>query len=124
MRSKSQVSFNVLKENLALEEDVIQDALKKLHKKKLIKLFDNGNLISFNKENISKETGKIYDIKIEKLYHGKASVLINGKWHARLNNYDYVGPSGILKKGSEFRAICEIYRNDNILCIRIKQVVV
>lgn len=124
LRSKSQVSFNVLKENLALEEEVIQDALKKLHKKKLIKLFDNGNLISFNRESISKETGKIYDIKIEKLYHGKASVLINDKWHARLNNYDYVGPSGILKKGSEFRAICEIYRNDNILCIRIKQVVV
>ncbi len=124
LRSKSQISYHVLKENLALEEDVIKDALRKLQKKKLIKLYDNNNLISFNRENISKENGKIYDIKIEKLFPGKASVLVNGKWYARLNNYDYVGPSGILKKGSEFRAICEIYRNESILCIRIKQVVV
>ncbi len=124
LQSKSQISFNVLKESLALEEDIIKHALKKLQKKKLIKLYDNDSLISFNRENTSQETGKTYDIKVERLLSGKASVLVNDKWHARLNNYDYVGPAGILKKGSEFRAICEIYRNDNVLCIRIKQVIV
>ncbi len=36
-----------------------------------------------------------------------ALVIVNGKWHARLNHYDYEGPRELLRKGSEFRAVGE-----------------
>ena len=35
---------------------------------------------------------------------GKALVLVNDKWHARLNHYDYAGRRD-LKGGSEFKAV-------------------
>jgi hypothetical protein len=49
--------------------------------------------------------------------------MVNGKWHARLNYYDYDGPRELLKRGTEFRAVGELYHDADALCIRIKQIV-
>ena len=49
--------------------------------------------------------------------------MVNGKWHARLNYYDYEGPRELLKKGSEFRAVAELYNNDGVFSLRVKQIV-
>ena len=49
--------------------------------------------------------------------------MIDGKWYARLNHYDYEGPRYLLKKGTEFKAISELYHDGNTFCVRIKQVV-
>ena len=50
-------------------------------------------------------------------------VMIDGKWHARLNHYDYEGPRHLLKKGTEFKAVSELYHDGKTFCVRIKQVV-
>jgi hypothetical protein len=52
-----------------------------------------------------------------------ATVMVDGKWHARLNYYDYDGPRELLKRGTEFKAIGETYYDAEALCIRIKQIV-
>jgi hypothetical protein len=49
--------------------------------------------------------------------------MIDGKWHARLNHYDYEGPRHLLKKGMEFKAISELYSDGKAFCVRIKQIV-
>jgi hypothetical protein len=67
--------------------------------------------------------GKVYDIYIEKIVQGKALAIINDKWHARLNNYDYEGPRDLLRSGSQFKAIADLYRENGVLNIRIKQIV-
>jgi hypothetical protein len=54
---------------------------------------------------------------------GKALVTVDDKWHARLPQYDYEGPAQLLRKGSEFTAIGELYRKDGILSLRINSVV-
>jgi hypothetical protein len=49
--------------------------------------------------------------------------LVDDKWHARLNQYDYDGPRGLLKTGSEFRAIGDLYHDSGVLTLRIRQVI-
>jgi len=74
-------------------------------------------------DNLKKITGKTYFVQIEKILQGQAIVLVDGKWHARLNHYDYEGPGNILKKGSEFQAVGELYHDKGVLNLRIKQIV-
>ena len=60
---------------------------------------------------------------LKKLFSGKAIVIVNGKWHATLNHYDYDGPRNLLKRGSEFKAVSELYYStEGIFCVRIKEV--
>ena len=65
----------------------------------------------------------MHDIYIENILSGITVVMIDGIWHARLNNYDYEGPRYLLKKGSEFKAISELYHDGKAFCVRIKQIV-
>jgi len=37
--------------------------------------------------------------------------MVDGKWHARLNHYDYDGPRHLIRKGAEFRAVSELYHD-------------
>ena len=71
----------------------------------------------------NKSTGTKYNIYVEKILSGKAYVLVNEKWYALLNYYDYEGPRNLLKKGSEFKAIAELYSNGSNFCIRIKEII-
>jgi len=68
-------------------------------------------------------SGSIYDVYVEKIIHGLALVIVNGKWHARLNHYDYAGPRELLRKGSDFRAVGEVYTDDGVFSLRVKQIV-
>ena len=74
-------------------------------------------------DNLERISGETYDIEIEKVVAGKALVLVNGKWHARLHHYDYNGPRDLIKKGQEFRAIGQLYHDNDILNIRVRQIV-
>jgi len=73
-------------------------------------------------DNVAKIRGQIYNIEIEKVVMGKALVLVNGEWHARLHHYDYGGPRELIRKGREFKAIGELYHDDDNLNIRVKQI--
>jgi hypothetical protein len=73
-------------------------------------------------DNIGKFREQIYNIEIEKVVLGKALVLVNGKWHARLHHYDYDGPRGLIRKGREFKAIGELYHDSDSLNMRIENI--
>ena len=74
-------------------------------------------------DNLKKIPGKTYDVYVEKMMEGRAVVLVNGKWRARLNHYDYEGSRDLIKKGKEFRVVGELYQDGGILNLRVKQIV-
>ena len=115
------IDVDIIQENFSFENSVLLEALKKLEKLKRIEWIDDSRVIL--SENLAKISGKTYDIYVEKVIHGRALVMVNGKWHARLNHYDYEGPRELLKKGSEFRAVAELYNNDGVFSLRVKQIV-
>jgi len=65
---------------------------------------------------------KTYEITVEKIYPGKAVVMVNDEWRARLAAEDYNGPRALIKKNSRFKAVADLYRAEGTLCIRIKEV--
>ena len=72
---------------------------------------------------MAKISGSTYDVYVEKIIHGRALVMVNENGIARLNHYDYAGPRELLRKGSEFKAVGEIYTDDGVCSLRVKQIV-
>jgi Fanconi anemia group M protein len=107
--------------NSLTENAVVMESLKKLESLKRIEWIDDNTIVLT--ENLKKISGKTYSIYIEKIIQGAAVVMVDSKWHALLNHYDYEGPREILRKGREFRAIGELYHSNNTLRIRIKQII-
>jgi len=66
--------------------------------------------------------GKVYEVLVEKIYPGSAVVRVNDKWRARLDPYEYNGPRNLIKKNARFNATADMYRMNETLCIRIKEV--
>ena len=89
------INVEVLHENLDFEYPLLLEALKKLEKLRRIEWLDDGTVVIV--DSLKESTGRIYDVYIEKVVQGKALVLVNDKWHARLNHYDYAGPKIFLK---------------------------
>lgn len=118
---KDSFDLSYFRDKFTFDIHIILEALKKLEKQQLIKLKNNRSITLNRLPN--KSTGKEYNIYVEKILSGKAYVLVNEKWYALLNYYDYEGPRSLLKKGSEFKAIAELYNNGNDFCIRIKEII-
>ena len=118
---KNSFDLSYFRDKFTFDIHIILEALKKLEKQQLIKLKNNRSITLNRLPN--KSTGKEYNIYVEKILSGKAYVLVNEKWYALLNYYDYEGPRSLLKKGSEFKAIAELYNNGNDFCIRIKEII-
>jgi len=97
------------------------EALKKLEKLKRIDWVDDSKVIFT--ENLGKISGTTYDVYVEKIIDGRALVIVDGKWYARLNHYDYEGPRELLRKGSEFKAVGELYHEEGVFSLRVKQIV-
>jgi ERCC4-related helicase len=110
-----------LREKYHLENPVLIGAIKKLEKLNKVEWLDDGRLATV--ESLKQYPGKAYNIYVEKILPGKALVLIDEKWHARLNQYDYDGPRALLKTGSEFKAIGDLYKERGILTLRIRQII-
>jgi Fanconi anemia group M protein len=115
------LDVDIIQQNLSVENSVLVEALKKLEKLKRIEWVDDSTVIL--SENLAKISGVTYDVYVEKIIPGRALVIVNGKWHARLNHYDYAGPRELLRKGSEFRAVGEVYTDDGVCSLRVKQIV-
>jgi len=64
-----------------------------------------------------------YEIMVEKIYPGKAVVLINDKWRARITPQDFEGPANIIKKDARFKARGTLYHDGDTLCFRVKEVI-
>jgi Fanconi anemia group M protein len=117
---KHGIDAEELRDNLELENLVFIEAIKKLEKLNKTEWLDDGRLAAV--DSLKEYPGKIYNIYVEKILPGKALVLIDERWHARLNQYDYDGPRDLLKTGSEFRAVGDLYHERGILTIRVKHV--
>jgi Fanconi anemia group M protein len=62
-------------------------------------------------------------VKVERVSQGMAIVVLDGNWEARLEPSNYDGPRELIKKGSSFRAVCELYKSEGVLHVNIRQVV-
>jgi ERCC4-related helicase len=114
------LDVDIIQDNLSFQNSVLLEALRKLEKLKRIEWVDDSKVILT--ENLAKISGTTYDIYVEKIIHGRALVIVDGKWHARLNHYDYEGPRELLRKGSEFKAIGELYHEEGVFSLRVKQI--
>jgi ERCC4-related helicase len=110
-----------LSDTLTVEQPVIIEALKQLEKLRRIVWLDESTVIIT--DNLTQASGKIYDIYVDKVLQGKALVIVNERWHVRLNHYDYEGPRSLLKSGAEFKAVGELYHENGVLSIRVRQIV-
>jgi len=62
-------------------------------------------------------------IEVEKVLQGGAIVIVDDKWHARLEAANYNGPRELIKKGKKFKALCELYHSSGTLNLNVRQVV-
>lgn len=120
-KGRSGEDVDVIRESLGLDNTTLIEALNKLEKLKKIQWLDDATVVLF--ENLKNVPGEVHDIYIERILPGFTLVMIDGKWHARLNHYDYEGPRYLLKKGTEFKAVSELYRDGKTFCVKIKQIV-
>ena len=67
--------------------------------------------------------GKKYSIFIEKVLYGKAIVVVDQKWYASLNYFDYAGPRALLKNGNSFDIIGDMYKKNGILHLMVKKTI-
>lgn len=117
---KDGIDTDDFREKYRIENLVLIEAIKKLEKLNKVQWLDDGKLTTV--ESLKQYPGKAYSVYVEKILPGKALVLIDEKWHARLNQYDYDGPRALLKTGSEFKAIGDLYKERGILTLRIRQI--
>jgi ERCC4-related helicase len=126
------LDYQMLIENTTFAYPVLSEAIKKLERlQKIAKLNEHKKIVAINTDD-SDNTNRIalkckstrkYNVYIDKLMTGKALVTVDDKWHARLTQYDYEGPAQLLRKGSEFTAIGNLYRKDGVLNLRINSIV-
>jgi Fanconi anemia group M protein len=119
MHGNSGLDMQLLRKSLRQDDVFINAALKLLEKFERIKI-TRGKV--FASENIVRIQGEVFNIEVEKVVMGKAIVLVNSKWHAILNHYDYRGPRELIKKGREFRATGKLYRENDSLSICVEQI--
>ena len=118
-RGNSGMDMDLIYKILGQEDELVNAGLQMLKKLGRIKIIGNKIILS---ENVGKVQGQTYDIEIEKVMMGKAIVMINGKWHASLHYYDYRGPRELIKKGKEFKAVGELYHDNDNLNVRVNQI--
>jgi Fanconi anemia group M protein len=115
------IDIKILYNDLGFEYTLLIEAIKKLEKLKRVEWLNEDTVVIA--DSLKKYSGKEYAVTIGKIFRGIATVMVDDKWHARLNYYDYDGPRELLKRGTEFRAVGELYHDAEALCIRIKQIV-
>ncbi|MGH9979723.1 MAG: helicase-related protein, partial [Nitrososphaeraceae archaeon] len=118
-KGRSGEDVDIIRGTLGFDNNILVEALKKLEKLKRIKWLDDVTIML--SDNLKHIPGEVHDIYIENTLSGIALVMIDGKWHARLNHYDYEGPRHLLKKGTEFKAVSDLYNDGKIFCVRIRQ---
>jgi Fanconi anemia group M protein len=116
---KNGLEISYLQEIMKFDDDVIDKAVKRLEKLKRIVWIDKKTISSM--DSIKFIPGKKYSVFIKNVLSGKAVVIVNEKWYASLNYFDYAGPRALLKKGNTFDIIGELYKKNGILCLSVKK---
>jgi Fanconi anemia group M protein len=118
---KEGLELNYLKETIKFDSTTIEKAIANLEKLKRIVWLDR-KTISLT-DSIKFIPGRRYSIFIEKILFGKAIVIINEKWYASMDYFDYYGPKSLLKKGNTFNIIGETYRRNGTLHLIVKKTI-
>ena len=116
---KEGLEISYLKEIVKFDHVTIEKAVKNLEKLKRI-IWINKKTIALI-DTIKFIPGRKYSIFIEKILNGKAIVIINEKWYASLDYFDYNGPKSLLKKGNIFDIIGDTYRKNGTLHLIVKK---
>ena len=116
---KEGLEISYLKEIVKFDHVTIEKAIKNLEKIKRI-IWINKKTIALI-DTIKFIPGRKYSIFIEKILIGKAIVIINEKWYASLDYFDYNGPKSLLKKGNIFNIIGDTYRKNGTLHLIVKK---
>ena len=116
---KEGLEISYLKEIVKFDHVTIEKAVKNLEKLKRI-IWINKKTIALI-DTIKFIPGRKYSIFIEKILIGKAIVIINEKWYASLDYFDYNGPKSLLKKGNIFNIIGDTYRKNGTLHLIVKK---
>jgi len=116
---KEGLEISYLKEIVKFDHVTIEKAIKNLEKLKRI-IWINKKTIALI-DTIKFIPGRKYSIFIEKILIGKAIVIINEKWYASLDYFDYNGPKSLLKKGNIFNIIGDTYRKNGTLHLIVKK---
>ena len=118
---KDGLEIAYLKEIVKFDHDTIEKAIKSLEKLKRI-IWINKKTIALI-DTIKFIPGRKYSIFIEKILLGKAIVIINEKWYASLDYFDYHGPKSLLKKGNTFNIIGDTYKKNGTLHLIVKKMI-
>jgi len=120
-KGSSGLDFDFICDQIGVENTIAIEAINRLDKLKRIEWLDDNTVVLADK--LKQISGKTYNIRVEKIIQGRALVVVDDKWHARLNHYDYDGPRELLKRGNEFRGVGELYHDEGALNLRIKQII-
>ncbi len=96
----------------------LENALISLKRQKLITQNKLGQYFTRS----TQDPGETFDIQIEKILSGSATVLVNNRWRARLSPENYNGPRSLIKKNKKLRVSADLFRISGTLCIRVKSV--
>jgi hypothetical protein len=118
---RSGVEVSYLQELIKFDKGIINKAIQKLGKLKRIVWINNKTIALV--DSIKFVPGRKYSVFIEKVLFGKAIVVVDDKWYASLDHYDYLGPRTLIKKGNSFNVIGEIYRRNGSLHLSIKKII-
>nr|MBA3283650.1 DEAD/DEAH box helicase family protein [Nitrosopumilus sp.] len=102
-----------------LDRGVVKKAIENLEKIKRV-VWINKRTISLA-DSVKFIPGKKYSIFIEKVLYGKAIVVVDQKWYASLDYFDYAGPRALLKKGNAFDVIGDVYKKNGVLHLMVKK---
>jgi Fanconi anemia group M protein len=69
-----------------------------------------------------KKLKEIYDVMVERVYYGGATLMVNDKFRAKLMPEDFSASPALLKKNRRFKVKGELYRSDGVLCMRVEDV--
>ncbi len=116
---KDGLEISYLKEIVNFDHVTIEKAIKNLEKLKRI-IWINKKTIALI-DTIKFIPGKKFSIFIDKILFGKAIVIINEKWYASLDYFDYYGPKSLLKKGNTINIIGDTYKKNGTLHLIVKK---
>ncbi len=116
---KNGLDVSYLHKLTKLDRDVVKKAIENLEKIKRV-VWINKKTISLA-DSVKFIPGKKYSVFIEKVLYGKAIVVVDQKWYASLDYFDYAGPRALLKKGNSFDVIGDVYKKNGVLHLMVKK---
>lgn len=120
-------------------EDLIEEAAKEgitpaIAKTAIERLQDAGQLAKIGMGRIAtivsmptpgsvKTDEDFYDVIVEDVRPGKAVVLVDGRWRARLTPQDFEGPINLFKKKAHFKVRGSFYTDEGLLHFRVREII-